>query len=328
MEAKGRVKTSLSFYAPIEDELKQVEEGLKGVVHTGMGSTDALVSHVVDVQGKRVRSAITLLTAKMLGCNDEGPVLMGTAVELLHLATLLHDDTVDNADVRRGRATLSSLEGAEVAVLVGDLLFAASAVKVCDTQNIRVIRRFSETIMDLSIGQLTERFMVNDWQQTRDQYMDRIYKKTGSLFATASESGAVLSDADEETIQHMRSFGKNLGIAFQVVDDILDFEGTAAEIGKPVGNDLATGTLTLPALLLVERYPENNPVVALCQGIDREENIKRAVDMMHSTGVIADAYAVAEELRSQANASLDAMPYSEYKQALVGLSNFVLARHV
>ena len=328
MEAKGRVKTSLSFYAPIEDELKQVEEGLKGVVHTGMGSTDALVSHVVDVQGKRVRSAITLLTAKMLGCNDEGPVLMGTAVELLHLATLLHDDTVDNADVRRGRATLSSLEGAEVAVLVGDLLFAASAVKVCDTQNIRVIRRFSETIMDLSIGQLTERFMVNDWQQTRDQYMDRIYKKTGSLFATASESGAVLSDADEETIQLMRSFGKNLGIAFQVVDDILDFEGTAAEIGKPVGNDLATGTLTLPALLLVERYPENNPVVALCQGIDREENIKRAVDMMHSTGVIADAYAVAEELRSQANASLDAMPYSEYKQALVGLSNFVLARHV
>ncbi len=322
------METALSFYAPIQGELKQVEDGLKRVVHTGMGSTDALISHVVDVQGKRVRSAITLLTAKMLGCNDEGPVLMGTAVELLHLATLLHDDTIDNADVRRGRATLSSLEGAEIAVLVGDFLFAASAVKVCDTQNIRVIRRFSETIMDLSSGQLTERFMVNEWQQTMDQYMERIYKKTGSLFATASDAGAVLSGADETTIKQMRSFGKNLGIAFQVVDDLLDFEGTAAEIGKPVGNDLASGTLTLPALLLVERYPKNNPVVALCQGIEREENIKRAVDMMHNTGVIDDAYKVAEELRVKANASLDGMPDSDAKQALLELSDFVLARHV
>ena len=322
------METTLSFYAPIQEELKQVEESLKDVVHTGMGTTDAMVSHVVDVQGKRVRSAITLLTAKMLGCPDEGPVLMGTAVELLHLATLLHDDTVDNADVRRGQATLSSMEGGEIAVLVGDFLFAASAVKVCDTQNIRVIRRFSETIMDLSSGQLTERFMVNEWQQTMNQYMERIYKKTGSLFATASESGAVLSGADETTIQRMRIFGENLGTAFQVVDDILDFEGTAAEIGKPVGNDLASGTLTLPALLLVERYPENNPVVALCQGIEREGNIKRAVDMMHSTGIIEDAYAVAEQLRLKANASLDGIPGSDAKQALMDLSDFVLARHV
>ena len=322
------MESALSFYAPIQHELKQVEEGLKGVVATGMVSTDALVSHVVDVQGKHVRSAITLLTAQMLGCHDEGPVLMGTAVELLHLATLLHDDTIDNADVRRGRATLSSMQGAEVAVLVGDFLFAASAVKVCDTQNIRVIRHFSETIMDLSSGQLTERFMVNDWQQTMDQYMERIYKKTGSLFATASESGAVLSGADETTIQLMRNFGENLGTAFQVVDDILDFEGTAAEIGKPVGNDLSSGTLTLPALLLVEQYPENNPVIALCQGIDREENIKRAVDMMHTTGIIADAYIVAEQLRLKANASLDGMVDSDAKQALLELSDFVLARHV
>lgn len=322
------METVLSFYTPIQDELKRVEAGLKGVVHTGMGSTDALMSHVVDVQGKRVRPAITLLIARMLGCGDDSPVLMGTAIELLHLATLIHDDTVDNADVRRGRATLSSMQGPEVAVLVGDFLFAASAVKVCDTQNIRVIRRFSETIMDLSSGQLTERFMVNDWQQTMDQYMERIFKKTGSLFATASESGAVLSGADEDTIQQMRSFGQNLGIAFQVVDDILDFEGTAAEIGKPVGHDLASGTLTLPALLLVERYPENNPVVALCQGIEAEENIKRAVDMMHSTGIIAEAYAAAEELRLKANASLDGMPDSEHKRALLELSDFVLARHV
>jgi len=322
------VGTVLSFYAPIQDGLKRVEEGIKSVVHTGMGSTDSLINHVVDVPGKRVRPAITLLIARMLGCDNDSPVLMGTAIELLHLATLIHDDTVDYADVRRGRETLSSMQGPEVAVLVGDFLFAASAVKVCDTQNIRVIRLFSETIMDLSGGQLTERFMVNDWQQTMAQYMERIYKKTGSLFATASEAGAVLSGTDEATIQQMRSFGESLGTAFQVVDDILDFEGTAAEIGKPVGNDLASGTLTFPALLLVERYPENNPVIALCQGIDREENIKRAVDMMHGTGIIDEAYAAAEKLRIKANASLNGMPESDAKRALLELSDFVLTRHV
>ena len=125
----------------------------------------------------------------------------------------------------------------------------------------------------------------------------------------------------------MRSFGSNLGTAFQVVDDILDFEGTAAEIGKPVGSDLASGVLTLPALLLVERYPKDNPVVALCQGKDPQENLKRAVDMVESTGIIADAYAAAEELRLKAIASLDGIPDSEHKRALLELSDFVLERH-
>ena len=322
------METSLSFYVPIEDELKRVEEGLKDVIDTGLHSTDELLNHVVNVKGKRVRPAITLLTAKMLGCSSNEPVLMGIAVELLHLATLLHDDTVDNAEFRRGRATLSSTQGPEVAVLVGDFLFAASAVKVCDTSNTRVIRRFSETIMDLSSGQLTERFMINNWEQTFEQYMERIYKKTGSLFATASESGAILSGTDESTIQQMRSFGKHLGTAFQVVDDILDFEGIAAEIGKPVGTDLASGVLTLPALLLVKQHPEDNPVIALCKGLDPEENIKRAVDMIHNTSIVAEAYAVAEDLRLRANDSLSEMPDSEHKRALMELSDFVLARNI
>ena len=320
--------TALSFYASIQNELKRVEEGLKDVVNTGLRSTDALLNRVVNVQGKRIRPAITLLTAKMLGCNGDEPVLMGTAVELLHLATLIHDDTVDNAKFRRGHATLSSTQGPEVAVLIGDFLFAASAVKVCDTGNTRVIRRFSETIMDLSSGQLTERFMINNWKQTFDQYMERIYKKTGSLFATASESGALLSGADEFTIQQMRIFGKNLGTAFQVVDDILDFEGIATEIGKPVGTDLASGILTLPALLLVKQHPKDNPVVAFCQGLDPEENMKRAVDMIHNTGIVAEAYAVAEELRLQANDSLSRIPDSNYKRALKDLSDFVLTRNI
>lgn len=322
------MEAALSFYAPIADGLRRVEDSLAQVAAESEGPIKGLLEHVVAVQGKRVRPSITLLIAKMLGCTTDKPVIMGAAVELLHLATLIHDDTVDNAAVRRGRATISSLWGADVAVLVGDYLFATSAIHVCNTENIRVIKGFSRTIMDLSSGQLTEHFMANQWRQTREQYLDRIYKKTGSLFATAAESGAVLSGAEERIVEAVREFGSNLGIAFQVVDDILDFEGSAAEIGKPVGSDLASGVLTLPALLLVERYPDDNPVVAVCEGIEREANLERAVDMVRNSGVMTDVYAEADALRARAIAALEPLPDSEAKRALLELSDFVLERHV
>ena len=327
-QVNARMETTLSFYAPIAEDLRRVEESLAEVAAGSDEPIKGLLEHVVAVQGKRVRPSITLLVAKMLGCTTDKPVIMGAAVELLHLATLIHDDTVDNADVRRGRATLSSLYGPDVAVLVGDYLFASSAIHVCNTENIRVIKGFSRTIMDLSSGQLNEHFMSNQWGQTREQYMERIYKKTGSLFATAAESGALLSGADEGTVRAIREFGSNLGTAFQVVDDILDFEGTAAEIGKPVGSDLASGVLTLPALLLVERYPEKNPVVAVCEGVDREANLEQAVDMVRNSGVMADVYAEADALRSRAIDALAPLPDSEAKRALLELSDFVLERHV
>ena len=321
------METALSFYTPIAEGLRKMEESLSEVASGSEEPIKGLLEHVVAAQGKRVRPSMTLLVAKMLGCATDKPVIMGAAVELLHLATLIHDDTVDNADVRHGRATLSSLWGPDVAVLVGDYLFATSAIHVCNTENIRVIKGFSRTIMDLSSGQLTEHFMANQWRQTREQYFERIFKKTGSLFATAAESGAVLSGADEGTVRAAREFGGNLGVAFQVVDDILDFEGSPAEMGKPVGSDLASGVLTLPALLLVERYPNENPVVAVCEGVDREQNLERAVDMVRNSGVMASVYAEADALRAKAIAALDALPDSEAKRALLDLGDFVLERH-
>ena len=321
------METALSFYTPIAEGLRKMEESLSEVASGSEEPIKGLLEHVVAAQGKRVRPAMTLLVAKMLGCVTDKPVIMGAAVELLHLATLIHDDTVDNADVRHGRATLSSLWGPDVAVLVGDYLFATSAIHVCNTENIRVIKGVSRTIMDLSSGQLTEHFMANQWRQTREQYFERIFKKTGSLFATAAESGAVLSGADEGTIRAAREFGGNLGVAFQVVDDILDFEGSPAEMGKPVGSDLASGVLTLPALLLVERYPNENPVVAVCEGVDRERNLERAIDMVRNSGVMASVYAEADALRAKAIAALDALPDSEAKRALLDLGDFVLERH-
>ena len=213
-----------------------------------------------------------------------------------------------------------------MAVLVGDYIFATSATFVCDTNNIRVIRRFSETIMELSTGELREQFSLFDWKQTRKQYEDRIYNKTACLFSTSGESGAVLSKAPESVVQSMKNYGKYLGMAFQVIDDILDFEADASEMGKPVGNDLVQGILTLPGMLLLERYPHDNPIASLFAGKDEEKNLKKALDMLHNSEIIQDSYSVAEGFARQATEVISDIPESAYKRSLIEIASYAVER--
>ena len=287
---------------------------------------DGILGHVLEAPGKRTRPAITILASRFHPHEHDLPQIMATAVELLHIATLVHDDTVDNSPVRRGRATVSSRWGKNVAVLVGDYVFATSATFVCDTRNVRVIRRFSETIMELSKGELSEIFAAFDPGFSRDLYWKRIYEKTASLFCTAAESGAILSGGPEELIQRLKSYGHNLGMAFQIVDDILDFQGTEAEIGKPVGNDLLQGTLTLPTLLLMEKYPNDNPVARLFRDGDTDGHLERAVEMVQNSDIIPQAASIASEFHRRAVESLEPLPDTEYKRSLVELAAYVMER--
>ena len=317
----------LPFHVPIQGELARVEEDFRHVVSSSPPRMREPLRHAVKARGKWVRAAIAILAARLRPSAPDAPTQMGTAVELLHLATLVHDDTVDQAEVRRGQATLSSLYGPEVAVLVGDYLFASAATYVCDTGNTRVIRRFvAKTIMELATGELDERLTLYDWQQTREAYLGRIYNKTASLFSTAAECGAVLSGAPEEEIQRLHDFGTNLGMAFQVVDDILDFEGTASEVGKPVGHDLAQGVLTLPALLFLERYPRDNPVIDLCQAEDPKDHLDRALSAIRGSGLIAEAYRIADGYRRRALEVLAPLPDSPHRQGLLDVAAYVLER--
>jgi octaprenyl-diphosphate synthase len=317
---------TLDFYEPIKQELNEVEESLFKLSDVSVDCVSPLLSHLFQVQGKKMRPAITILSSKLFPGSREEPLLMAGAVELLHLATLIHDDTVDDASTRRGRATIASLWGPQVAVLVGDYIFATSATFVCDTNNIRVIRRFSETIMELSTGELMEQFSLFDWRQTRKQYEDRIYNKTACLFSTSGESGAVLSKAPESVVQSMKNYGKYLGMAFQVIDDILDFEAAASEMGKPVGNDLVQGILTLPGMLLLERYPDDNPIVSLFEGKDEEKHLKMALDMLHNSDVIHNSYSVAEGFARQATEAISDMPESAYKRSLMEIAAYSVER--
>ncbi len=316
-----------SIYEPIQSQLSLVEEKIRGLVDTSSPLLNELLDYVLCISGKRIRPAVTLL-ASQLQPHDriEKPIAMSTGVELLHVATLVHDDTVDDSDTRRGRATLGSVWGKEVAVLIGDYVFAASTTFVCDTGAIRIIRRFSETLMELSSGELHERLLSFNWRQTREDYWSRIYNKTASLFTTASLSGAILGGSDEKIVKAMEDYGRNLGMAFQIVDDILDFQGTQEEIGKPVGGDLLHGTLTLPGLILLERYPNDNPIQALFQDSHSEEHLKRALEMIHDSTVIQESYKVAEDYIDESRRALDCVDAGSCRRALLDLLDYVLER--
>ena len=316
------------LYAPIKEELSRVEERLRDLSNISTPYLDELLEYVLQTGGKRVRPAITLLSAGFHPYDHDFPIIMATAVELLHVATLIHDDTVDDSPLRRGKATVSGVWGKNAAVLLGDYVFATSATFVCDTNNVRVIRRFSETIMELSSGELLEHFSTNDWKQSREDYNDRIYRKTASLFRTAAETGAILSGTTEQTVQALHSYGYNIGMAFQIVDDILDVEGNTEEIGKPVGNDLLQGVVTLPAIMLMERYPNENPIEELFQRGDRgtDDSLNKALDMIQNTDIIDDCFGVVRDYCLAATKSIESLPDGPALRSLLGLSNYVVER--
>jgi geranylgeranyl pyrophosphate synthase len=323
---KGIDEQTSAIYAPVQLPLHQVEKKLRSLTSAGIPDLQPLLDYVLNSGGKRVRPAITLLASGFYPHDPAKPVIMAAAVEMLHLATLIHDDTVDDSDLRRGKATVSNLWGKHVAVLFGDYVFAASATFVCDTQNVRVIRRFSETIMELASGEIIEYFHCYNPRQARELYQDRIYRKTASLFRTAAETGAILGGAPEPQVQALRDYGYNIGMAFQMVDDLLDVQGDESELGKPVGNDLLQGVLTLPSIMLLERYPENNPIEALFQDRSQNGKLQQALDMINSSGIIADCYAVIREYCANAARALDVLPDCASRRSLLDLTNYIWER--
>ncbi len=323
---KGLDERTASIYAPIRDELAQVEEKLRGLSQTGTPYLEPLLTYVTTSGGKRMRPAITLLAAGFYPHNREHAITMAAAVELLHVATLIHDDTVDNSALRRGKATVGSVWGHHVSVLFGDYVFATSATFVCDTGNMRIIRRFAETIMDLASGELIEFFSAFDPVEALKLYEERIYRKTASLFCTSAESGAILASAPEPQIQALRTYAYNIGMAFQIMDDLLDVLGDATEMGKPVGSDLMQGVLTLPTIKLMERYPDHNLVEKLFQDRGQSTALQQVLDMINDSPVIDDCYAVIQQYCDDASEALQVLPDCDARRSLLELSCFTRER--
>jgi len=316
-----------SIFTPVDKELLLVEEGIKAVADVDYPWLAGLLDYIVNSGGKRVRPALTLLAGKISSkCNLDSLVPVATGVELLHTASLVHDDTIDLSTRRRGKPTAASIWGWGVATLAGDYLFSKAAERVSRANSVRADRLFAQTLMALCTGELEESFGSFDLNQTRENYFKRIGNKTASLFSMATESAGIVNNAPEEEITALRDYGYNLGMAFQVVDDIFDFTADEDKLGKPVASDLLQGHLTLPAIMLKERYPEDNPIKAIFENRGKEQSLQRAIEMIRNSGIIADCYEVAQGLTKGACQTIKRFPNSACRKSLLELAGYVVKR--
>jgi octaprenyl-diphosphate synthase len=315
-----------SLYEPVLAEMGEVEETLTSLARVDTPWLAEMLAAVLFAGGKRMRPAVSLLCGKFGDFRAELSVPLATALELLHTASLVHDDIVDGAGTRRGRPTAGSLFDNHGAVVLGDYIFAQAATLVARTGHADVVRLFAETMVTMSMAQLAEGRAAFDYNQTVDDYLRRIRGKTASLFAIAAHGGALVSGVSAEDAQNLRGYGENLGMAFQIVDDILDFSGDEREMGKPVGSDLMQGTLTLPSLLLVERHPGDNPVRRLFRDRGGADHLREAIEMVRGSDILSEAHATAKRFGDAARDALAKLPATRERESLQEMATYVLER--
>jgi geranylgeranyl pyrophosphate synthase len=233
-------------------DLQLVEERLRDAATVDFPIVSSLIRDIVKGGGKRLRPLLLLLAAKSFTYDLDRAVTAAAGVELLHTASLVHDDHIDRAALRRGQPTLNTQLSSGAVILIGDYLFAQSAILAAATNNARVVTIFATSLAEICDGQIRETLDAHRLTQDREDYNRRIYGKTAALFAGAAEMGAVIGRAESHEVQELRHFGAELGMAFQVVDDILDLREGTQKLGKPAGNDLRQGVVTLPTMLFLE----------------------------------------------------------------------------
>jgi geranylgeranyl pyrophosphate synthase len=320
--------TVTSIYGPVQEDLRLVEDTFDRIKHVeNFPALANMLGHVLGGSGKRVRPAIALLSGKFGDYDIDLHVPLAASIELLHTATLVHDDVIDASPSRRGRATANALFNNAASVMLGDYMFAHAAELISRTNNTAVVRLFAHTIMAIAGGELHQDLSAYEYSPDTLKYFARIEGKTASLFATSAEGGAMvarLSDAEREAL---RTYGLNVGMAFQVVDDILDFAGDEEEMGKPIGSDLLQGTLTLPSLLLMEHHPRDNPIKkAFRTKKPKPEYVAEAVQMVVESDILDEAYRVARDFRDRAITALDTFPAGEAKSSLEDIAAYILDR--
>lgn len=317
-----------SIYGPVQDDLRLVEDTFDRIKHVeNFPALAKMLSHVLGGSGKRLRPAIALLAGKFGEYNIDLHVPLAASIELLHTATLVHDDVIDASASRRGRATANALFNNAASVMLGDYMFAHASELISRTDNTAVVRLFSHTLMAIAGGELHQDLSAYEYSADTLKYFARIEGKTASLFATSAEAGAMVAFCSDDEREALRLYGLNVGMAFQVVDDILDFSGDEEEMGKPIGSDLLQGTLTLPSLLLMERNPRDNPIKkAFRTKKPKPEYVAEAVRMVAQSDILEEAYGVAGDFRDKAVASLTGLPTTEAREALGDIADYVIDR--
>jgi geranylgeranyl pyrophosphate synthase len=320
--------STVTFTTPVQEQIKLVEERIRAQADDTHPDLRAALEHLLSSGGKRVRPTVVLLIGNILGGGEEKLVTLGAAVELLHTATLVHDDLIDGSLLRRGMPTLNARWSPAATVLTGDFLFARAAKLAAEADHLPLMKSFAETLAIIVNGELTQLFtsrgLIN-----RENYYQRIYAKTASLFEMSARAAAMVSPVGEETVESMRVFGYETGMAFQIVDDILDFSGDQTAVGKPLGSDLLQGLVTLPAIYYAEANPNDADVKLLSEGgWGNHDRMERLVNAIGKSEAIQKSMREAEDFIRRALEKLSPLHPGIEKSALEDLARYIIDRRM
>lgn len=335
MDQKNKSQASIQpLIDLVRSDMGRVNELILEKAGSDVQMIPEVANHLIDSGGKRLRPMLTLAAAQMCGYDSEGQGLDGhvklaMSVEFMHTATLLHDDVVDESDMRRGKLAARMLWGNQASVLVGDFLLGQAFRVMVDVGSLQALDVLSTAACVIAEGEVLQLSVAQNMKTTRAEYMEVIRSKTAALFAAASEVGPILADRPEEEIVALRTYGLELGNAFQLIDDALDYGGSAADLGKNVGDDFREGKITLPVILANERGSDEDKAFWKRVMEDRkfdESDLAHAMKLLDETKALEETLHQARQAGADAIAALDAFPDSAHKSALIDAVEFCISR--
>lgn len=311
----------------IAADMDAVNAVIRRKLHSEVSLVNQIAEYIISAGGKRLRPVLVLLVANAYSYKGTAHHELAAVVEFIHTATLLHDDVVDESSLRRGRATANALFGNAASVLVGDFLYSRAFQMMADLANMRVMQILSEATNVIAEGEVLQLLNMHDPDVSQERYLQVIRSKTAKLFEAAAELGALIAGATEPQIAAAGEYGRSLGTAFQLIDDVLDYAGDAAEIGKNVGDDLREGKPTLPLIYLMENgTPEQRQLVRTCIEQGDEQHFDAVLAAVTSSGALDFTRRQAEIAAARAAEAIAGLPESEYKDSLLQLAHFSVNR--
>ena len=316
------------FLSVVKQDFKAVDDLIRANLNSEVPMVEEIAAYLIEAGGKRLRPLLVLLCAKACGYQGHHHVKLAAVIEFLHTAMLLHDDVVDESNLRRGRETVNAAWGNAPSVLVGDFLHSRAFEMMVDIGNIRVMQILSKATNVIAEGEVQQLSFLRNPATTEIEYMEIISRKTAMLFQAAAHAGAVLAGANEKTEHALRDYGLHLGIAFQMVDDQLDYLGTPEELGKNIGDDLAEGKVTLPLIVAMRNgQPDQKAFVENAIRNGGVENLPKMLRLVNATGALQYTSERANTQRCEAMGCLSNVADSKFKNSMSTLVNFVVDRH-
>lgn len=329
-DERGKQPDALSrLGALVADDMRLVNDAIVKRMHSPVALIPQLAGHIVAAGGKRLRPMLTVATAAMCGHRGQRHIPLAACVEFIHTATLLHDDVVDESRLRRGKDTANEVWGNQASVLVGDFLFSRAFELMVEDGSLEVLRILSHASSVIAEGEVLQLSTASDMDTTEDLYLDVIKAKTAQLFAAAAEVGGVVADRSRTECKALMSYGLNLGIAFQLIDDVLDYSAKQEQLGKSIGDDFRDGKVTLPVILAFRRGSEDERAFwrrMLEDGEQTDPDLRRAIDLIRKHGSLDDTVNRARHYGDIARDALGIFPDSEIKSALTDLIDFCIHR--